>query len=498
MPVKGMKDEPVEVKDTLKLPEEFVIALKMGDAVYIAQESDGYVTPLPGCFIKTNNGFIISELTIVKGMKATKDVKGIVTEVPATFPIIFYNKNGERSHCSTEDNINFNGNSISFKKVKVRFEEIPHTLMSLDTGKRFLKGEVKEIKDIYPILKAKQSRFISFQWDTRLYDLLTCNTIGTYFFDVFGVFPITWFFGVTDTGKSRGLMCLVYAARKGIYWEDVTNPTVKRMADFLQPTLGIDEYQDVEHILRGHVRSCYKEGVSSPRLEESRDGWVLRAFAIFHPTVIASTEEIDYASFTRTIPIKMMKGNPIEDRDPTEYDFDDNRDDLYICRLTQANKVYETFQTLRKAGLGLLGREWEIWRAPLTIAKMVSEEVFNNVLNLAREICSSKKEELYVEEKDVLIAIYSLFDTPLKPKTIFFFPKEITEKIWTEKKEEFTANEWKDDDEFKKKYSPQNLSYVLRRMKIESKYVTKGTRYKMTSGEYNTLAVNFGIMKSED
>jgi hypothetical protein len=470
----------------------------MGNAAYIAQESDGYITPLPGCFIKTNNGFIISELTIVKGVKEFKDEKGKIHSVPATFPIIFYNKDGKRSHCSIEDNINFNGKSISFKKMKVRFEEIPHTLMSLDACKRFLKGEIKEIKDIYPILKAKQSKFVSFHWDTRLYDLLTCITIGTYFFDVFGVFPITWFFGVTDTGKSRGLKCLVYAGKKGIYWEDPTSATVKRMADFLQPVLGIDEYQDVEHILRGHVRSSYKEGISSPRLEESRDGWVLRAFANFHPVVIASTEEIDYASFTRTIPIKMMKGNPVEDRDPTEYDFDDNRDDLYISRLTQANKVYETFQTLRKAGLGLLGREWEIWRAPLTIAKMISEEVFNSVLGLAREICSSKKEELYVEEKDVLIAIYSLFNTPLKPKTVFFFSKQITELIWNEKKEEFTVNEWKDDDEFKKKYGPQAIGYVLRRMKIKGKYVTKGTQYTITAGEYDTLTLNFGIRKSED
>lgn len=505
-PVKEIKlEESVDSKDAEPIKDEDLsIALTIRENLYIAKESDGYIKPLPGFFIKTKNGFIVSELTIVRGKKTVKDEKGNFIKddkgnliyKPAVFGIMFYNNNGERGYCSIEDSISFNGKSISFRKMKVKFEEIPHTLMSLDTTKQFLKGETIEIEAVYPVLKAKQKKFVSCHWDERLYDLIACISIATYFFDVFGVFPITWFFGAFETGKGRGIKCVVYASRKGVYWEDVTKASVLRIAELLQPTLGIDEYQDVEPILRAYLRGSYKEGVKSPRVEQSKDGFILRAFGKFHPAVIGSTETIERGSFIRTIPVKMKKmrkEDPIEDRDPTEYDFDDIRDDLYICRLTQANKVYETFQTLRKEELGFYGREWEIWRAPLTIAKIISEEVFNNVLSLAKEICSSKREEMYTEEKDILHAIYLLFKQQNSPMRLTFFPKEVTIKIWEQKSKEFTADNWENDVEFKRKYSPICVGFILKRIGLEPKYVSKGTRYTITAEEFNRLVLDFGL-----
>lgn len=322
MPVLGLKkNEPNKSErqsNSNKLPENVGIGLKVGNAFFIAQENDGYIEPLSGFFIKTDNGYIVSELTIVKGIKKIKNKEGKIEDIPTTFPIVFFNNNGKRGHCSIVDSINFDGKSISFKKIKVQFDEIPHTLMSSNSFNRFLNYETAEIKDIYTKLKEKQSKFVNYNWDPRLYDLSTCITIATYFFDVFGVFPITWFFGVFESGKGRGLKCLVYAARKGILLDDPTKASVLRLADLLQPTLGIDEYQDVEYSLRGFIRSSYKDGMSSPRLEETHDGYILRYFGKFHPVVIASTEDIDYGSFTRTIAIKTRKAIPMEDSDPTE------------------------------------------------------------------------------------------------------------------------------------------------------------------------------------
>jgi hypothetical protein len=497
MPVIG-KD--VARKEPDKIGEKVNIAVKMGDAVFVAQESDGYITPLPGFFIRSSNGFIVSELTIVKGQKITKDDKGNPIEQPAIFPMIFYNNNGNRSYCSVEDSINFDEKTISFRNIKIKFEEVPHTLMSLNTAKRFLNSEDVEIKTIFPLLQAKQKTFVSFYWDERLYDLIACITIATYFFDVFGVFPITWFFGSVDTGKTRGIKTITWAGKKGIVWEDPTKAGILRLAEFLQPTLAIDEYQDVEPFLRGYVRGSYKDGIRSPRVEETKDGFVLRTFGKFHPIIAGSTEDIEYASFTRTIPIKMQKmrqGDSLKDLDPTAYDFDEVRDLLYICRLTQANRVYETFQKLDRNELKLYGREWEIWRAPLTIAKMVNETVFNNLLSLAREICSSKREEMYIEEKDVLTAVYFLLRENKSPSTLTFFPKEITTKIWQKKSKEFTADTWENDIEFKKKYSPNKIGYILNRMNIKGKYVSSGTQRTITIEQYNRLALDFGLVSKE-
>jgi hypothetical protein len=492
MPVIGLQTTQPTKPQEPSQAEDIDIALKVGNTLFIAKESNDYLMPLSGFFIKTDIGYIVSELTLVKGIQKTKTDKGNIISIPATCPIIFFNNNGNRGYCSIEDKLTFVGRSISFKKMQVKFEEIPHSLMSYGTGKRFLNNETPQIKDIYDRLKAKQGRFVSYHWDPRLNDLLACLTIATYFFDVFGVFAVVWFFGGFETGKGRSLKSIVHAGRKGMLVDDTTYASVVRLADLLQPTLGIDEYQDVKHLLQGFLRSSYKEGIPATRLQETKDCcYELKLFAHFQPTIIASTEEIDEGSLTRAITIKTKKGNPAEDRDPTEHDFDDIRSDLYLCRLPQANTVLETFRTLKREELGLFGREWEIWRAPLTVAKMVNEEIFNNLLSLSREMGSSKRQNIYVEEKAALKAIRALFESKGRVKILMFYPKEITEMIWTAKSSEFTADKWENDPVFKSQFSPARTGFILKRMGIQSKLVTKGTQYTITQEDFTKLALDY-------
>ena len=478
--------------------------IKYGDKLYTATESDGFPnTPIPGYFLKTSNGTFITEMTVLRGEESVKDEKGNVTKIgEATFQVIYYNDEGQRDLCGYQDTIKLkNGKTISFKKPgNVQFDELPNTLMTKDAGDRFLAGESIEVKDIFAALQAKQKGFANFDWEPKLYDLVTCTTIATYFFEIFRAFPILWFFGSNDMGKTKSQKTYVYASHKGLWWDDTTKASAIRFAsDTLQATEGIDEYQDIEDWLKSYTRSSYKAGSQSPRVEETKNGLIVKMFSKYHPVSIASKEEIEYGTFTRAIPIKMRKGEPKEDRDPEAFDFEQERDNLYISRLTQADKVYETFQSLKKEDFGMRYRDWEIWRAPLTIAKMVSPEVFNNVKSLAESICLTKKQQQYAEERTVLEAIESLGLPGKAEGTLVpvkrFFAKDLTEKPWELKKQEFTKDKWQDDYEFKKLYGPQTLGYIMKRLLIRSKETAKGVERLISRAEFDRMTEDFGYQK---
>jgi len=495
------QEKEVEVV-TEEASTKSIFTVKYGDNLYKATESDGFPnTPIPGCFIKTDNGMFITEMTVLRGEKFVKDDKGVLNQVGEdTFQIIFYNNEGQRGYCGYKDIIKLKNNrTIAFKQLKATtiFDEFPPTLMTKDAGERFINGENVEISAVYPKLKTKQKRFVVLDWDPRLYDLISCWTVASYYFEIINALAILGFSGSNDMGKTKAQKTVIYASHKGLWWDDPTKAAAVRLAgDILQATEGVDEYQDLEDNLKGYARSVYKTGARSPRVEESKAGLIVKMFSKAHPYSIATKEEVEYGTFTRTIFVKMQKGDPIEDRDPIEYDFEPIRDDLYIARLTQVDKVYETFQSLKKEDFGMKWRDWEIWHGILTIAKLVSPEVFQSVKSLAIDMCLTKKQQEYGEERTALEAIEDLglpeVGTGILIPTISFLTKDLTVKIWQLHKNEYSKDKWEEDYEFTKTYGPRHLGQILSRMKVKLKLVTKGSERTITRAEFDRMAQDYG------
>ena len=495
-------------KKTLKaifkvLPEKpIVLITDTGNKLirFVAESSNGHFAQKAGFFIKTEDNFIVSELTMFRGEEETtktdKDEEPTVKTVIR--PVLLYNRNGKRDFFDPRQEVlDFNGKSI-YLEGKTELATTLHTLMSYWTAQRFLSGETVSVKEVYPKLILKFKKFVNCEWDKRIYDALACHAISTHFFDVFTVFGILYIYGPYETGKGRAGKCVVCASHRGLNVISPTQASFYRMIDALRPTLFFEEITKFWESFQIHWRASYKAGSRVPRIGKTKNEIMfLTLFEQFCPTIATSTRKITgaekEATESRMIIITMRKApdpNP-KKIDPKETDFDEERNDLYMCRLTQAKEVSDIAEKLNKDSViqqTFKGRGWEIWRPQLTIAKMISPQVFNNVLSFAKESIEERKGETYEKEKKMIAVIDSMIG--IKDEVVFT-PKKLSESMFEVFKAEFGYKDYgkeeitlKTEMEAKKKFNkifnPDKLGRLLRRMDLKGKHGVHGTEYKIT------------------
>lgn len=486
---------------------------------FIAESSDGHYAQKTGFFIKTKDNFIVSELTIFRGEEEVTiitDKDDITTSRITIRPVLFYNRKGERDYFDPrEDILNFNGKSI-YLEGKTELSTTLHTLMTYETAQRFLNGETVTIKEVYPKLIAKFRKFVNCEWDTRIYDVLACYATATHFFDVFKVFGILYLFGVFESGKGRAGKCVVFASHRGINILSPSDASFYRMVDALRPTILFEEINDLwkRPMFQELWRGSYKKGSRVPRIGKSKNEIMfLILFEEFCPTIATSTQRITgkerRATESRTIHITMRRAsdpNP-EKQDPEETDFDEERNDLYLSRLTQAKQVSDIAEQLNNSPAiqqTFKGRSWEIWRPLLTVAKLTSEQVFNSVLSFAKESIAERKSETYDKEQKIISVIDSLFQNNATKVT--FTPKKLSELMFEKYKEDFGFKDYGNEEftlkslieakrKFNENYSPEKLGHILKRMDLKRKRALKGTEYTITLAILSDLKSQFGYME---
>ena len=427
---------------------------------FIASASDGFTAHRSGFFVKYGDSYAVSELTLLYGKVQTRDEKGRLREFETAQPVLLVEVDGERKAMLLTKDFKLQlGDRVVRLEGKTTANESLKTLMTLETCQKLLAGAYVHIKGIYPRVVEQVKRFVCLDWDPRLYHLAACYIISTYFFDIFTAFPIVFIYGPPETGKGRLLKTMVFMSRKGLTYVGAREASIFRVIDAFRPTLGIDEFTRLYEELAQILRASYKRGEKVPRVEQPKGKrWVLRLFETYTPIVLASTASLEPMLLSRSIIINMRRGPDPSKRDPEPEDFEELRNDLYLARFTCALEVYETVKQLDKMDLGLCGREWEIWRPILTIAKLVDEDVFQRLLSLARELFQEKNKDLYVEERNILQAVESLAQDSGWP--VEFTPKQLHDRLWILLQEEL------DEKSFEKTYSTRRLGWILKRMGV--------------------------------
>jgi hypothetical protein len=312
-------------------------------------------------------------------------------------------------------------------EFKAQLDKALDTMLDLDAVLEWLKGREVRISEVYPKLLERVKRFANFDWDPRLYHVVSCYIVATYFAQVFPAFPQLHFVGSVSSGKTRAGLTVARAARRGLSTTDTSEASIFRIAEGVGATLLIDDVWG-EGAKIAHL--TYKKGVSVPRVEKGAGERLrLRLFETYCPTVYTGVELPIEHKRSRAIVVSMRKApdpNP-EGRDPEPRDFEDIRRELYICELTQFPEVRRKFNELarRRRELGLEGRDFEVWGPLLAVAALVGEDVFREVHEYALQDVGRKIEEMYLEEKEVLAGLERL----LLSKAEELFRGEL-EKLW--------------------------------------------------------------------
>ena len=515
----GKIDELEQLEKEIESP----IVLKGEKSTFIAEASDGFIEHQSGFYRRYEDKWIVAELTLLRGIEYLETKEGVKT-YSTVRPVLIFNRNGERGYQGLNKRaVEFNGRQIVLEGtiLKASLE----TLMSYETVVSFLNGRNEDLKAVYADLYERNKRFVNFEWDERFYKLVACIQIATYFFDVFRAFPITFAYGPLETGKSRLVKTIIYGSRKGLLWVSPTPAPIYRTIDAIRPSLGIDEFTKVYEELLQLTRAIYKKGLLVPRMEKKSRGerMFLTFFETYSPLVLGSTKELEPMTMSRTIVIKMRKAkdpNP-EKRDPEPWDYEDLRDRLYICRLTHANEIDEIKKELDKENI-LGGREYEVWRPILTIARAIDSSIYEELLGLAQELYKQKVEGLYIEEKDVLTSIGKLFElntqaTLENDRVLEFYPKQVSDALFELKAEEYgytgkfqdlederkaeqlDAQEYREArKKFDRDYGSRRIGWILKRMGLSYKHTPKGNRYSLKINEFKDLCKRFGLKLEEE
>jgi len=271
-------------------------------------------------------------------------------------------------------------------ELGTRYAGTLETLISLDVAKRFIKGEnSQDWKELFQEVKNTLEKFVSFPWDPRLYDVVSCWVMGTYFSEMFSTYPFLYAYGSQGSGKSRLITTAVYLSRHGFMVTDPSEASLFRMAEAFRPTLGIDESLLGKSAWK-IARTAFKRGMSVPRVEKtSREEFLLALFETYMPIAFASTERPSElggseADEARALFIFMQRASDPIGRDPEPWEFKDLRDQLYLLRLTKAEDVLEALSRIERLDLKLYGHDREVWLPILTVASLIDREGYNSGL----------------------------------------------------------------------------------------------------------------------
>jgi hypothetical protein len=475
-----------------------ILTLRSEGRVVEVIKSDGLKVPLHGGFISLGSKYAVIETTYAFARVRKEGRRGVV-EVEDVVPVMFVaefedGKLVSRKVSYPEKRIEVFGRPVRVE-VRSKAKTALTTLMDVETGRKFLEGDVsRQFNELFNMVRDFVKQYVNMDWDPRLYDFVSVFIISTYFYDLFTAFPRICLHGPFGSGKTRLGMVIAYASRHGFVIIDPSEASVYRSIEAYGPTVYIDESVLNERLER-ILSAGYKKGAKVPRIDRTgRDTFILNLFETYSPVVFGFTELPSERQLQRSVVINMFRApdpNP-ERRDPEPEDLRQLREELYLARLTRANEVVEAMKVVKDIlGDGFVGREFEVWYPILTIAKLCGDEVFNNVLSLAKEDVERRKSELWSEEKLVLAAIEELFKESNSDE-VTFMTSYLREKI---KKTLINEGEF-DEKVFEKVYSEKRLGMILSRLGIRRTKEGKGKNARrvrcVSKKQFMDLCLRYG------
>ncbi|MDD2927690.1 MAG: hypothetical protein PHE30_02440 [Candidatus Omnitrophica bacterium] len=252
-------------------------------------------------------------------------------------------------------------------------------------------GIAEVFNDIYKLIKG----YIDFGNDIWA-KYISLWIIGTYFHRLFETYPYIHLNGDMESGKTKTLMFTAWLAFNAELTFNSSPSYVVRAVHNNHSTCCIDEAEGLKHsddqdckLLVSMYNSGYKKGSFCGKSEqlEKNGQWIPKQFEAYAPKIFASIRGLEASLNSRCIPIIMLKtGNrEIKNRelDSNDQNFTRIRDKLYYTALTYFIPIRASYKTISDEEV--LGREWELWRPILAIAKVIDSDKEVN-LNLYSEI----------------------------------------------------------------------------------------------------------------
>jgi len=201
--------------------------------------------------------------------------------------------------------------------------------------------------------------------DERLYKVIALWIYGTYYYELFKVYPYLYLNGKKGSGKSRLSQVLRLFCFNPKYGVNLTGPALFRLISIVGGTIIIDEVESLtdrrssqESDLSQVFKAGYEEGPGAYRCEgDTEKGYIPKRYTFYGPKVVSNIFGIDDVISDRCVPVHSFEA-PAEITllDPKIY-LDEHRQEIKdltskccLSALMHFQTVYTQFREERFTG----------------------------------------------------------------------------------------------------------------------------------------------------
>ncbi len=270
--------------------------------------------------------------------------------------------------------------------------------------------DVEHFKIVYDTIHRDSKRFLFFIDGTH-HKILALVIMASYFRESFSAFSYLDFasprFGC---GKSTALQFTAYNSFYGVY---MTNPSLAILFRLVNSTKGVVTIDEIDNLLGdaeiqtpllGLLNNGYKKGALTMRMDMSSKPPRMIMYDAFSMKAFSHTGEIPPSFGSRSIVFNMTKATQSLDEIVGAGDFTESRDILYNLRLYEGEMVRAKARTVFDT-CGLTNRDREKFSPILTMAKMVSDSLYDEILEWSKKYIRTYESEDIDEILFVLVEV---------------------------------------------------------------------------------------------
>ena len=257
----------------------------------------------------------------------------------------------------------------------------------------FYETNYGEFKEIFTELKGVHQDYVFFTNRSIYPTLTTLGSMASYFREAFYTYPYFDFIsGEAESGKTTAMKTQVFTSFYGTVASSVSEALLFREIDSSHCFYGLDNIErlfakpkDYAGII-DWLLSSYARDIPCRRLAKVGDTFEVVSFDGYGEKAFTHITDFPVSLSTlksRCIQIVMQKGRPTKYY-PTPEKFAAIRDKMYNARIRDYQKVTETYEEFVSSNI-LIGRTGDLYYPLLAIAKLISKEVYEEVLKYAKD-----------------------------------------------------------------------------------------------------------------
>ena len=219
--------------------------------------------------------------------------------------------------------------------------------------------------------------------DENLYKHHALSIISGYFLPVFEMKGRELVYGESGWGKTRLSKIYQLLAFNSVMSADFSDASIFRIIESVKPTIIIDNFDSLDDEKKKRILHIFNTGCYKKQKTIRAEGRTFRPTGfdsysnlLLNSIISLGEVEENRSNITRNLKTDKPEYNKLEDAKPI---WSETRDKLHICVLQRYQDVQKAYEELKEDRL--ISRELERVAPNLTIARLISDEFYDEMLN---------------------------------------------------------------------------------------------------------------------